>query len=579
MANIRLKQNEYNVGALSGKYALKNMANTGKFANIIESNPLKVSIEVDKINGIVTLKQGSLLTVPSGFSEMDDTTPVTHYERINDNASITLGHVLDDFTKEPSTDDKAYLVYNVDAGLLECDHNIVYEFIDKDIYENGEVKYEGNTFIRVSSKSKCALPLGYFDDAWHWHPFGGIGFYKSRMWVDSGVTYYVPDGRSDRYDLNIDIVTIESITYTNVTNLISGTSLDINATSGTLLLDTMGRGIITPGYKSSVSATSFQGYEYVTSENYIYNPIKEVAKVCKICDATIVNGNFSSLSNFNTYQQVDFTEMTGRLSDLDEKMLHNDGRTETVVGEFVFPHKATFNNIEVTGGNILGGTITGSLAVTGNLDLPDAYIQGVGSKAANPNCIAIVGKTNSARGGIAFGTGNSIKMVADENDKTITVTLPTDGAILPATSQINDIGTIAKKYRNVYAMNFYGTAQQSEWADLAEIYHTDNNYPIGTLLQFGGEKELTIAHTEVNAVVSEKPGVLMNSGSDGQPIALAGRVRVRVNGKVNKFDKIYLSHVDGIGSTNTGGNPIGRALEKKSTNGEGLVLCAVHFNI
>lgn len=579
MANIRLKQNEYNVGALSGKYALRNMANTGKFANIIEVNPLKASFEIDKTSGTITLKQGSLLTVPYGFSEMDGVTPVFHYERINADVSISVGHVINDYSKEVLTDSKVYLVYNYEAGTLECSENIVYEFIDKDVYEDGTLKYEGNTFIRVSSKSKCALPLGYFDDAWHWHQFTGLGFYKNRMWVDSGVSYFVPDGRNDDYSLGIDIVTIDTTVYTEVSELIAGTSLSSDLASGLLLLDVTGKGTLASAYQSSVNPTTFAGYEYVTSENYIYNRAKEIAKVCKTCDVEIRNGNFNSLTNFNVYQTVDFAEVTGRLSDMDEKMLHNDGRSETVSGAFTFPNKTCFNNIEITGGDIKDGSLTGTLAVTGKIDLVDADIQGVKSKAANPNCVAIVGKTNNARGGFVFGNGNSIKVLADENDKTLTITLPSDGAILPAISQVNDIGATAKKYRNIYAMNFYGTAQQSEWADLAEIYHTDNKYPIGTLLQFGGEKELTIASTEVNAVVSEKPGVLMNSGSDGQPIALAGRVRVRVNGKVKKFDRIYLSNVNGVGATDKVGIPIGRALEDKVTEGEGLILCAVHFNI
>jgi hypothetical protein len=39
----------------------------------------------------------------------------------------------------------------------------------------------------------------------------------------------------------------------------------------------------------------------------------------------------------------------------------------------------------------------------------------------------------------------------------------------------------------------------------------------------------------------------MNSDSVGQPMALVGRVRVRVIGPVNKFDYIGLSDIPGIG--------------------------------
>ena len=85
-----------------------------------------------------------------------------------------------------------------------------------------------------------------------------------------------------------------------------------------------------------------------------------------------------------------------------------------------------------------------------------------------------------------------------------------------------------------------GTALNANWADLAEIYQADAEYQPGTLVAFGGEKEITIATTKVNAVVSTKPAVLMNNKQEGTPIALVGRVPVRVIGKVAKFDKLVL---------------------------------------
>ena len=143
-------------------------------------------------------------------------------------------------------------------------------------------------------------------------------------------------------------------------------------------------------------------------------------------------------------------------------------------------------------------------------------------------------------------------------------------------------GTTVRVGNNyVNATNFNGTALQTNWADLAEKYLTDEEYPVGTLVQFGGEKEMTIAKTEVNAVISEAPAVLMNNAMEGgQPVALAGRVKLRVVDKCKKFDKIYLSEFAGVGVNRWSGKPaIARALEDKDTEGEGLVLCAVHFSI
>lgn len=93
-----------------------------------------------------------------------------------------------------------------------------------------------------------------------------------------------------------------------------------------------------------------------------------------------------------------------------------------------------------------------------------------------------------------------------------------------------------------------GTALKAKWADLAEMYDSDSEYEPGTLVKFGGEKEITIATDEVNAVITTKPGLLLgeNDTNTKLPIALVGKVPVKVIGSVKKFDKLVLSDVPGI---------------------------------
>ena len=125
-----------------------------------------------------------------------------------------------------------------------------------------------------------------------------------------------------------------------------------------------------------------------------------------------------------------------------------------------------------------------------------------------------------------------------------------------------------------------GTAYRAQWGDLAEHYITDEQYPKGTLVQFGGEKEITIAKNKVNAVITSEPGFILNGEmEDSQAIALIGRVPVRVIGKVKKFDKIALSYIDGVGcSNNDSENPLGIALEDKNDSEEGLIICSVKLS-
>ena len=126
-----------------------------------------------------------------------------------------------------------------------------------------------------------------------------------------------------------------------------------------------------------------------------------------------------------------------------------------------------------------------------------------------------------------------------------------------------------------------GTAMRARWADLAENYLSDKEYAPGTLIKFGGEKEITIASGGVvNGVISSKPAFLLNAENEGLPVALCGRVPIRVVGKVNKGDKIYLSNIDGVGTIeNTNTTPIGIALENKETENENLVMCVTKFTL
>lgn len=88
-----------------------------------------------------------------------------------------------------------------------------------------------------------------------------------------------------------------------------------------------------------------------------------------------------------------------------------------------------------------------------------------------------------------------------------------------------------------------GTAMRSRWADLAEFKEADKDYEPGTLVMFGGEKEITIARKgKANAIVTSKPGLVLNG--DNYPgkimvgIALTGTVPVRIVGRVKKFDRL-----------------------------------------
>jgi hypothetical protein len=135
----------------------------------------------------------------------------------------------------------------------------------------------------------------------------------------------------------------------------------------------------------------------------------------------------------------------------------------------------------------------------------------------------------------------------------------------------------------------HGVALSACWADIAETYEADDDYSPGTLVKFGGEKEITVASHHANAVVTSQPGVMLNKESKGTGITLTGRVPVKVIGPVQKFDKIVLSATPGVGIAcnspeKTPGflisnTVVGRALESSNDVGIKLVECVVQMNL
>lgn len=132
---------------------------------------------------------------------------------------------------------------------------------------------------------------------------------------------------------------------------------------------------------------------------------------------------------------------------------------------------------------------------------------------------------------------------------------------------------------NLNANVFNGVATSARYADLAEKYTTDKQYAPGTVMviALGGDAECTQSF-EVGqlslGVVSTNPAYLMNSElSNGQAIALKGRVPVRVVGPIRKGDKI-MSTPDGCAQAGDQ-NVIGQALETNLDPKEKLVECAI----
>jgi hypothetical protein len=175
------------------------------------------------------------------------------------------------------------------------------------------------------------------------------------------------------------------------------------------------------------------------------------------------------------------------------------------------------------------------------------------------------------KGGLSVETGNIF--VGGSAGRSITATgniAILSGNIVTNSDGVANIGSPGFAFNTVHAV-----ATSARYADLAENYVADANYEYGTVVIFGGEREITVtnefADHRVAGVISQNPAYLMNDGVQGLPVALRGRVPVRVTGPVAKGDLLVTSTTPGyarsVGSdTGFGLRIFAKALESNPNN-------------
>ena len=183
--------------------------------------------------------------------------------------------------------------------------------------------------------------------------------------------------------------------------------------------------------------------------------------------------------------------------------------------------------------------------------------------------------------GIVLAGAVPFIFAGDADDSTIT----TPG-VYPDADAAYTIGNASARYKTIYSEVFHGTATKALYADLAEKYRSDDSYESGTVLQFGGEKEVTIA-TEANTnkiagVVTTAPAFLMNdelNEPNTVAVALQGRVPCKVVGKIAKGDMLVASATPGVACAAEGeikiGTVIGKSLEHYDSDQVGVIEIAI----
>ena len=195
-------------------------------------------------------------------------------------------------------------------------------------------------------------------------------------------------------------------------------------------------------------------------------------------------------------------------------------------------------------------------------------------------------------------SGNVISLTGSYSNANVALYLPTFTGIFgntdaTATFRGSNITTGSSSNAGTITGNWSlssGSRLNATYADLAERFEADTYYDPGTVVEMGGDKEITAVQNdlseEVFGVVSDTAAYLMNSGAGSDithpPIAVGGRVKVKVTGKVKKGERL-VSAGQGIARAALAGeatafNIIGRSLENKTTDDVGKVEAFVKIN-
>jgi hypothetical protein len=297
-----------------------------------------------------------------------------------------------------------------------------------------------------------------------------------------------------------------------------------------------------------------------------------------------INGTTRAVTVDTNLAVTGYQAVTGNLN-----VTGTSNLTSAKISTLIYPSTDGTIDIGTTSlkfNNIYADNFVGNVVTTAPASLPSIVKSGadtvgnigsVTNRFGNVFAVNFIGTTLT---GNLTATSATIASTLSINSANNTIAIVNAGT--PGTG---NIGSSGAGFNTIFAKS-----TSAQYADLAERFEVDSPLIPGTVVELGGIKEITMAVLELSeavfGVISTLPGFLLNgsAGSDAThpPVAVNGRVPVRVIGLVTKGDRL-VSAGNGLAraalrSEMTAFNVLGRALDNKTTEGEGTVEAIVKLN-
>lgn len=241
----------------------------------------------------------------------------------------------------------------------------------------------------------------------------------------------------------------------------------------------------------------------------------------------------------------------------------------------------------ITSGNVMTTIVSASGNITAAGNVSGSYFLGNGSQLTGLSAAVSVTKIengtskaeiNASGGNLAVTIGGTANVMVVSTNTVAVPNLSVTTNITTTSVGTGNIGSQANPFNTVFAK-----ATTAQYADVAERFAADEFLGPGTVVELGGQKEITRVKQDLSekvfGVISTRAAYLMNgmAGTDDThpPVAMTGRVPVQTIGTIRKGDRL-VSAGNGIARAAQPGeatafNVIGRALVDKTTSELGTI--------